>query len=1391
MTDEKKVISLLRYIRETYDDKYKAVLNLEGELWYKFLDDINLNNRFIYFRREDGESDVVFKITRPYSQKTQDDIKVQRIFRDFRDIYYKLENESHLYELMFANGILMTKHNDEICHPLIYKRANIEFDSAKDSISIKDTDVDTKLNTKLLSLVDSVNHLELKNIMEEVEKNYCHPFDLTGMDELLKGIAKRLHFDGSYFSDYKDYSKEKTGLVIINRPLFFLRNREVAFVKNLDGIIEKLESGLAVNKALLRLTGVNAASDSDKNNVEDMDEKIERTAAESSEILFSKEANKEQLEVAKRIRNYDTVLVQGPPGTGKTHTIANLVGDFLSKGKSVLIASRTKKALSVLKDMADDAIRPLIVSSIDDNNEDLEKSIDGITDFISNHSIEELYEKKEKLAKDRDLLIKKLMESRKKVFNIKLKEIEPVKIGEEEYSPIEAAKFVAENCNDLDYIPGEVKLYEPLPLSEGDIDFLYKSNIYVSADEEKELKRGICNPSMILDPNELKKTMTELEEAELKASVIKSEAAANISLKDRVYLDQVALYSGNGDFDFDDIRQKIKSIKDEEDFLNWEYDAVLAGKKERGEKESYIRLKNLIVDLNAYYERNIEHIKGKRAEYDTSMNRKELADTLEEIRKKLSEGKKISSLTKFFKPQWKKVFKTFKINGEAVYGISDIDDAICNVIFDIKLREVESLYNELITKKGGAEFDREKLINEGEIHSYFERINYLLRWYDDNIRALIKMMQDKGISANEIFRKKTLSLPVDELKKDIAIIKNELSGYLDLIYYYEGKYIKAKNKIDATKEYLRAGEDEKSDLLNMLNNAIDTKYFEEYEEQYNILKKTHDKLIILERRRELLSKIGEVAPTWRDFIENRFGIHAKGETPPRIKEAWLYKQFKEIIESITKEPYEKLQKMISWYGKELRNISRELVKNTSWYMFMNELKDDISKKQALQGFSLTLKKIGKGTGKGAASLKREAQELLKRCRKAVPAWIMTVDRALETLDAGESFDYLIIDEASQCDISSIPILQFAKKAIIVGDDEQVSPSPVGIDYEKTEKLIDMYIRDKVSNAHLYDMNSSLYDILKTSFPVLTLKEHFRCVPKIINYSNLLSYDGMIKPLRESSSSPLKPSLQPVKTNGVLNDDKINEEEAKLIVEKIKEINSDPIYDGMSIGVISLKYEEQAKYIEKMLIENLSLQDYDKRRILCGRPQAFQGDERDVIFLSMCDSNSSNEPLKLMNEGNFNINRKRFNVAVSRAKDQIFLYYSLDENKDLKSSDIRKELIDYFKNPSENMGDESPGDERLTEFERDIKNELLKRNYDVRSNVEAGLYNIALVVYKDGKKIIIDAEGDRYRVDEDEIIADMEKEDILQRVGWKFAGIRSTKYYSNKEEAIKELISDLK
>ena len=143
-----------------------------------------------------------------------------------------------------------------------------------------------------------------------------------------------------------------------------------------------------------------------------MPQQLAAVGGEDVDILLSKEANKEQLQIAQRISRYNAVLVQGPPGTGKTHTIANLLGHFLANGNTVLVTSHTKKALAVLKDKVPSGLQNLCVSVLDDSNTDMERSVDGIAEFLARYNANDLKLKMDAAKRSRSEIIAKLADVR-------------------------------------------------------------------------------------------------------------------------------------------------------------------------------------------------------------------------------------------------------------------------------------------------------------------------------------------------------------------------------------------------------------------------------------------------------------------------------------------------------------------------------------------------------------------------------------------------------------------------------------------------------------------------------------------------------------------------------------------------------------------------------------------------------------------------------------------------------------------------------------------------------------------------------------------------------------------------------------------------------------------
>ena len=77
-------------------------------------------------------------------------------------------------------------------------------------------------------------------------------------------------------------------------------------------------------------------------------------------------------------------------------------------------------------------------------------------------------------------------------------------------------------------------------------------------------------------------------------------------------------------------------------------------------------------------------------------------------------------------------------------------------------------------------------------------------------------------------------------------------------------------------------------------------------------------------------------------------------------------------------------------------------------------------------------------------------------RSAVPVWSMPLREVAESFDPRKTrFDVVIIDEASQCDPTAMFALYLGRQTVIVGDDEQVTPTAVGQEIDAVRKLTEL------------------------------------------------------------------------------------------------------------------------------------------------------------------------------------------------------------------------------------------------------------------------------------------------------------------------------------------------
>jgi very-short-patch-repair endonuclease len=254
---------------------------------------------------------------------------------------------------------------------------------------------------------------------------------------------------------------------------------------------------------------------------------------------------------------------------------------------------------------------------------------------------------------------------------------------------------------------------------------------------------------------------------------------------------------------------------------------------------------------------------------------------------------------------------------------------------------------------------------------------------------------------------------------------------------------------------------------------------------------------------------------------------------------------------------------------------------------------------------------------------------------------------------------------------------------------------------------------------------------------------------------------------------------------------------RAVVDAIVKCHEDPSYEEADFGVICLQGDMQAARIQHLLVERLGPTVFSQRKLRCGNPYAFQGDERDVMFLSMVAApNANNATLTT------SMYQQRFNVALSRARDQAWLFHSIQEHQ-LGPNCLRRRVLEFFKQPPDLTIRGSSVDTptlqlvalraaRMTErppkpfdswFEVDVALALVMRGYVVSAQVEVARKRIDLVIEGDeGVRLAVECDGEAWH-GPDQYELDMFRQRQLERAGWRFVRVRESLFYADELKAV--------
>jgi very-short-patch-repair endonuclease len=1083
---------------------------------------------------------------------------------------------------------------------------------------------------------------------------------------------------------------------------------------------------------------------------------------DSLDVFFPKPFNDDQLEIIRRLSKADGLVVQGPPGTGKTHTIANLICHAMATGQHVLVVSRGEAALAVLKEQLPEEVRPLAIAVLSNEREGLrqiESAIREIQSMIEGTQPQNRRATITRLETELAGLRRRIGEIDHELDAIALAHL--TKVGPRNETPAELAqRIVAERDAFKWFVDRPLHFTSETSLEDRDITAVFEARARCG-ELIDHLTVELPSPLDLPNADTIARWHDDLIAAAQHGQTAGQGPIQNL----RISADNAVQAQG----------------------LAQTLDDLVRAHHATSSARWLDPFRRMIIkgEPNPWCDRLRERI-AESAAIDTERAQLvrrsvELPDGLidnTEAREAVSRGAK----------------------GQRLWPLMALGKGAAKALVSEIRLDGASLRDEDIEGWRHTAAVIENAMRQREVRA---------RW-DAFAREISAPAGGNAKSAIDLARR--LLQICDDARGKSTLLASFVSGVFSLERLANDPAlcgaIAKQIRASATSARLASVEQDRRRLLQFFDGKDRT-----CELAHQLLEEVLGKPTISSDKvaavwAGLLHRLAQLKSLARDFSTIKEGTHAietagapewakvlRAEQAmpddPRTSAAWrdAWDHAAADAQLTRIDARQKLTSLATereTAEKRCRQLFGEIVRERTFYQLDRRLSAAI--KAALVEFVRALARIGRGTGKTAWVHRRTARDAMAKCYGAVPCWIMPTWRVAEQLPAElGAVDLVIIDEASQSDVTELPALLRGKKIVVVGDDRQVSPTAPFVTQEKIGQLRHHYLGDMPFKS-LLEPGESIYDLMRAVFPNerLMLKEHFRCVEPIIRFS-MQFYPEKMLPLRiPEAHERLDPPLIDIYAPHGRRErrKKINEVEAIIIVEEIAALTAKPEMRDRTIGVISLVGAEQAERIRSLLSERIGEEIMQRHSILCGDSATFQGSERDIVYLSMVADSANRTALTMLRY------EQRFNVAVSRARDRVVLVRSV-RREELNPNDLKARLIAHFENP---MSELEPIEDELSvcesKFERDLMQRLLERGYRVRGQVGSIGYRIDMVVEgADRRRLAIECDGDRYHGPE-QWRQDMRRQRVLERVGWRFWRCFASSFYRDPDGMLNDLIEML-
>jgi very-short-patch-repair endonuclease/Cdc6-like AAA superfamily ATPase len=1327
--------------------------------------------------------------------------KVIRIYAELFTLKQVLEGgifETQL-ELVWGVGVARWNYNGTgLDYPIITQLVEITIDPATAAIQVRPRRADPVAEVDWYASVDNPGVAKFETIAKQFFADgelAFSPFDRSTFEPVLRAAATHLDSNGVYWpdrtsADDRSLPPADDHLRVSDTWVVFARQRTTnLFVQDLasfkalleqedcalPGAIAAVVTDPPTDNSIIDLPSFRGVSDS----YQGLKTQHDDSGNKLQELYFPKPFNEEQVRIVQSLEVSDGVAVQGPPGTGKTHTIANVISHYLANGKRVLVTSMKDPALVEVREKLPEEIRPLAIPLLTTEQEGLklfEFAIQKIAAEVQTIDRKTTGRDIQRLQETIDALHSRLARLSSELEGWARRNLEQIFVDDEHILPQDAAREVVSHLHESEWIPDALGIGEDFTPQFTDSDIA----------KLREARRLLNKDLEYLD-----KPLPDVSEFPTSEVLVQAhrDLGQYAALSEEIDAGKVPALVNSDEATFARVHtalihvESLQKLDRELSEPGFEWTTSIAAKLHlREDARLFESLETLGRELT-------ECAKGREVFISQPVSTPAEIETDElclQAIGNLASGKSAFGVKGLYgKNEQKDKIKRILITGNPPKTAPEWQYVLEYVNTQRRLRELAYKWNSLATELGLAAVG-------GMTPSHGLEATKLYA-------VVYKVKQ-------QVFLETTLETHArDLLPAWIEFHRASNRGRFSELESVLRHHVNRQRLIGvwAVKESLqRILQDRNGTVITEIKSFLRDAFGNPAVSDTNMQAAWANLMSELVRINGLRPQLRIVRDVTAKIEESGAPLYASSLRQPLVgttdrllldnwRACWRLRRLATHLEAIdAKDALGTLWKARKEAETSLARAYHDIVVKRTWLKLAENASPAI--RAALQAYLGAIQKIGKGTGKRAVRYRQDARMAAMQSNPAVPCWIMSHHRIAETLPAELGcFDLVIIDEASQSDLAALPALLRAQKILVVGDDKQVSPEGVGLEEEKVRSLMNRFLAGQVSTYRpQMSPERSMYDLFKVVFARsnVMLREHFRCVAPIIEYSKREFYNHELGPLRvPQASQRLDPPLIDVLIEDGYRKGDLNLAEVRFIVDEIKRIISDKAMVDRTIGVVSLLGDKQAYAVWKRLIEEVGPEELRRHRIECGDARAFQGKERHIMFLTMVSA--PNEVGAPLSRDTF---AQRFNVAASRAQDRMYLVRSVEFDHLSSADRLRRGLITHFSTPF--VQDETRVEDLRTlcesPFERELYDELTQRGYWVTPQVNVGQYRIDLVVEgNNDMRLAVECDGDRYH-GSDKWVEDMDRQRVLERAGWTFWRSFASAFVRRRDSVMKELLNAL-